>query len=70
MWKSNNQGVKEDTFIQTARRDGDGQLGGEDSCKMAAGGLSEAADCGVGWARQQLADPATDQATQGSSLGK
>ena len=30
-WKSDNQGVKEDTFIQTGRRGGDGQLGGEDS---------------------------------------
>ena len=29
--KSNNQGIKEETFIQTGRRGGDGQLGGEDS---------------------------------------
>ena len=29
--KSDNQGVKEDTFIQTDRRDGDTQLGREDS---------------------------------------
>ena len=28
VWKSDNQGVKEDTFIQTGRRDRDGQLGG------------------------------------------
>ena len=27
VWKSDNQGVKEETFIQTSRRDGDGQLG-------------------------------------------
>ena len=26
VWKSNNQGFKEETFIQTGRRDGDGQL--------------------------------------------
>ena len=31
VWKSDNQGVKEETFIQTSRRGGDGQLGGEDS---------------------------------------
>ena len=65
VWKSDNQGVKEDTFIQTGRRGGDEQLGREDSwqrggCrtgvgKTAAGGPSEAADCGIGWARLQLA---------------
>ena len=27
VWKSNNQGVKEKTLIQTSRRGGDGQLG-------------------------------------------
>ena len=31
VWKSNNEGVKEETFIQTGRRGEDGQLGGEDS---------------------------------------
>ena len=30
VWKSNNQRVKEETFIQTGRRGGDGQLGRED----------------------------------------
>ena len=30
VWKSNNQGDKEETFIQTGRRGRDGQLGGED----------------------------------------
>ena len=44
--------------------------------KAVAGRPSEVADCGVGWARlqlvvrQQLVDPATDLATQGSSAGK
>ena len=40
MWKSDNQGVKEDTFTQTGRRGRDGQLGREDSAgdKAAAGG--------------------------------
>ena len=27
VWKSDNQGVKEETFIHTGRRDRDGQLG-------------------------------------------
>ena len=31
VWKSDNQGVKEETFIQTGGRGGDGQPGGEDS---------------------------------------
>ena len=31
VWKSSNQVVKEETFIQTGRRGEDGQLGGEDS---------------------------------------
>ena len=33
VWKSDNQGVKEETLTQTSRRGGDGQLGGEDSRK-------------------------------------
>ena len=43
--------------------------------KAAAGGPSEVADCGAGRAklqlalRQQLVDPATDRASQGSILG-
>ena len=31
VWKSNNQGVKEDTFIQTSGRGGEEQSGREDS---------------------------------------
>ena len=31
IWKSNNQAVKEETFIQTSRRGRDGQPYGEDS---------------------------------------
>ena len=30
VWKSDNQGDKEETFIQTGRRGGDGQPGGKD----------------------------------------
>ena len=65
VWKSANQGFKEDTFIETGRRSGNKQLGRVDlwhssgwrarEGKTAAGRPSEAADCGVGWARLQLA---------------
>ena len=64
VWKPGNQGDKEETFIQTSRRGGDGQPGGEDSrqggcwrtraVKAAAGGPFEVADCGMGWAKLQL----------------
>ena len=72
--------MKEDTFIQTSRRGGDGQLGGEDSSqgcgwrtrvdKTAAVRQGKAAAGRAGQARQQLADPGTDHETQGSSSGK
>ena len=59
VWKSDNQGDKEETFIQTGRRDRAGQLGGERTPgKAAAGGPSEVADCGTGWAKLQLAGEA------------
>ena len=44
--------------------------------KEAAGGPTKVANCGAGWAklqlasRQQLADLATDHATQSSTVGK
>ena len=56
--KSDNQGVKEETFIQTGKKSGDGQVSGEDSRqggswrtvvgKVAAGIPSEAVVGGVG----------------------
>ena len=36
VWKSDNQGVKEETFIQTGRRGRDKQPGKEHSCKAVA----------------------------------
>ena len=58
VWKSDNQGDKEDTFIQTGRRGKDWQRGRRGPRgKAAAGGPSEVADCGTGQARLQLADP-------------
>ena len=49
VWKSNNQGIKEQTFIQTGRRGKDRELGREDSHgKAAAGGPSKVRDCRLG----------------------
>ena len=57
VWKSDNQRVKEETFMETSRRGRDGQPGGEDSGqgsgwrtragKVAAGGPSEMVDYGL-----------------------
>ena len=46
VWKSDNQGDKEETFIQTGRRDGAGQLGGERTPGKAAG-PTHLVDCGA-----------------------
>ena len=52
--KSDNQGDKEETFIQTRGRGGDRQLRrGREDWEWG----SEMADCGTGEARLQLADP-------------
>ena len=58
VWKSDSQGDKEESFIQTRRR-GRRQAAGAERTqgKVAAGGPSEVADCGAGQARLQLADP-------------
>ena len=69
VWKSDNQEVKEDTFIQTSRRSEDVQLDGEDllqgggwrtgAGKMVGGRTSstssEVEDCGAEQAKLQLA---------------
>ena len=80
MWKSKNQGDKEDTFIQTSRRGGNRQPGRNDSQQdsgwrtrageMAAGRPREAADCGVGQARLQVVDLAIDCANPGLQHGE
>ena len=68
MWKSDNQGIKEETFIPTGRRGRDGQPGWrglaarwqlvDQGRKEAAGRPSQAADCRAGRARLQLAGKA------------
>ena len=52
VWKSDNQGVKEETFIQSGRRGGNRQPGREDLRQGSAGG--------PGWARLWLAGKEVD----------
>ena len=76
VWKSENQGDKEETFIHTGRRGGDGQLGRRgltarqwlvDQVRWQ---IVEHQWQGCSWpAGQQLADPATDHTTQSRALG-
>ena len=69
VWKLDKQGVKEETFIQTSRRGGDGQLGGED--------LQQGDSWQSGWSHirvqinweEQLGSK-TDGETQGYSVWK
>ena len=68
VWKSDNQGVKEETLTQTGRRGGDGQLGGEDS-RQDGGGRQ-----GCPHSRVDKPGGTTGErdgpTTQGSSAGK
>ena len=76
--KSDNQGVKEETFIQNSRKGGDGQLGGENSRQGGDGWRTRQG--GGWWSRQFHICMQTDQekqmgskthcATQGSSVGR
>ena len=78
VWKSDNQGVKEETFIQTGRRGGDRQPGAERTCDKAVAG--EPGWVGVGWQsgqshicvwinqEERLASE-TDHGTKGFSVG-
>ena len=69
VWKSDNQGVKEETLTQTSRRDGDGQLGGEDSRQGRGWQTGQFHIC-VQINREEQLGSETDPPTQGSSLGK
>ena len=75
VWKSDNQGVKEETFIQAGRRGGDGQPGGEDSQQGSGLGVQSA-----GWwtggfhisvqiSQEEKMGCETDHTTQGSNTG-
>ena len=77
VWKSDNQGVKEETFILTCRRGGEGQLGGEDSRQRGSWWTRQGGGLQAGWShilvqinREEQLGSKTDHATQGSSSGK
>ena len=56
VWKSDNQGVKEETFIQIGRRDRERQLGQREHGARQWTNASEVATGRPGQARLQLAD--------------
>ena len=61
VWKSNNQGDKEETFIQTSRRGRDGQLGRRGHTarrRLAEPARWQIVERGAGWAKLQLAGKA------------
>ena len=58
VWKSNNQGVKEETFIQTGRRGGDGHPGREDYWQGGSWRTQQGGGLWSGWAKLQLAGEA------------
>ena len=71
VWKSDNQGVKGETFTQTSRKGGDRQLGGEDWRTWQGDNLH------TGWPhirmqinQEEQRGSKIDHATQGSSVGK
>ena len=77
VWKSDNQGDKAETFIQTGRRGGDGQpeqRGLRPRRRLAdpeRWPIVERGRQGYSWpVRQQMVDLVTDHATQSSSVGK
>ena len=77
VWKSDNQGDKEETFTQTGRRGGDGQPGREDSWQGGGWWTQQGGSWLSWWSlicvqinwEEQLGSE-TDHAMQGSSPGK
>ena len=77
VWKSDNQGDKEETFTQTGRRDRDGQLGGEDTGQGGGWWIWRGGRLQTGRShiqvlknREQQPGSETDHITQGSNTGK
>ena len=68
VWKSNNQGVKEETFIQTSRRGRDRQPGRED-VKQGRGWGTRWSHIHMQMNREEQLGSKTDISTQGSSPG-
>ena len=69
VWKSNNQGDKEETLTQTGRRGGDWQSGGEDS-QQGRGWQTGQSHIPMQINQEERLGKERDQATQGSIEGK
>ena len=69
LWKSNNQGVKEETLTQNGRRGGGGQPGSEDS-RLGGGWRTGWPHIRLQINREEQLGSESDCATQGSSSGK
>ena len=69
VWKSDNQGIKEEKFIQTGIRGGDGQLGREDLWQGGGWCSGQSHICVQINPEEQLGSE-IDCATQGSSADK
>ena len=69
VWKSDNQGDKEETLTQTGRRGGDGQLGGEVS-QARQWLVDRGSHISVRIKQEEQLGSKTDCATQGSRAGK
>ena len=77
VWKSNNQGVKEETLTQTGRRGGDRQLGREESQQGGGWQTQQGDGLWTGWShirvqinREEQLGSETNCTTQSSSAGK
>ena len=77
IWKSDNQEVKEETFIQTGRRGGVGQSGGEDSKQGGSWRTRQGGSLQTGQShicvqinQEEQLGTETGRTTQGSSTGK
>ena len=69
VWKSSNQGVKEETFIQPSRRGREEQLGREDS-QQGSGWQTGRSHIHVQINQEEQLGSWTDRETQGSSAEK
>ena len=75
VWKSDNQGVKEETFIQTGRRGGDGQLGGKNLWQGGSWRTRQGGSWQSGWShicmrinREEQLGSETDLSTQDGEI--
>ena len=70
VWKSNNQGVKKGTFIQTGRRSGDGQPGQRGHMWQGRGWWTRGSHVCLWINQEEQLGIETGHANLGSSAGK